>query len=409
MKVLCKILAVCSLLVSAQAFAAVEPARSSKADILQSLFYDALTGRLQEPHAEELGNVQDCAALYSVDNIEIMIRAGYKIHHCNNVNERAIKGHFNGQRELFEAEMIACAVLESQRDTLSCYADAVLNLFSQGNAQVARQDYRRRKACIFREVTEAVVKLNEATTELENCLSQQPPQNSTVLPSQNTTSGEPGWNTTHWPNTNTTPNFTTIATTPFPPCNTTWYPTNSTEGPWGGNTTANPWWPTNSTADPWWPTNSTANPWWPTNSTADPWRPTNSTANPWWPTNSTADPWWPTNSTELPWGGNSTYNPWFPANQTVGGNTTYNPWFPTNSTAGPWTGNSTYNPWWPTNSTQVPSYNSTQGPWLGNSTTEAPRWNTTTPSWNYTTVAVSTTTETGNWFNHLLHELGDLF
>lgn len=88
-------------------------------------FFDAITGRLQEPQASEVSNLEECTALYTVDNIEILVTAGYKIRRCSHVDSRATEGHFDGQKELFEGELIGCSFRESQRDTLACYADAV--------------------------------------------------------------------------------------------------------------------------------------------------------------------------------------------------------------------------------------------------------------------------------------------
>ncbi|XP_050744091.1 mucin-2 isoform X12 [Drosophila biarmipes] len=383
MEVPCKILTVCLLLVGAQAFEAIQPAKSSKELTWQSHFFDALTGNLQEPQADELISLEDCTALYTVDNIEILLTAGYKIRRCNNVGSRDIERYLEREdavytKHNFEGELISCR-------TSDCFVDTVLNLFS--SVRRNRYDHRRRRACIIRELEKAFVKLDAASIALNDCLAQaqpQPPQNSTVPPPpQNTTASGPGGNSTQWPSTNTTPNFTTTA---IPP----WWGNNTSEGPSGNTTTLPPWWGNNTTNGP-----------WGNNSTEGPWGNNNTTLPPWWGNNSTNGPWG-NNSTEGPWGNNTTLPPWW------GNNSTNGPWG-NNSTEGPWgNNNTTLPPWWGNNTTVGPIFNSTTdgpisnttaNPWLGNST-QGP-WNSTT--------ADGTTTTKGNWFDHLMSELGNLF
>nr|XP_039147646.1 armadillo repeat-containing X-linked protein 4 isoform X39 [Drosophila simulans] len=427
MEVPCKILAVCLLLVGAQAFAAAEATSSSKELTWQSLFYDAVTGKLQEPLAEELIEFEECTALYTVENIEILLKAGYKIRRCGKVESKDIERYLERQdafytKRTFERELVTCALRESHHDNRQCYVDTVLNLFS--SVRPYRYDRRRYSACIFREVEKAVIKLNAASIALANCIAQSqpqplPPQNSTLPPPpQNSTTEGPWWgNTTTqgpwWGNTTTQGPWWGNTTTQGP-----WWGNTTTEGPWWGNTTTQgPWWGNTTTQGPWWGNTTTQGPWWGNTTTQGPWWGNNSTEGPWWGNNSTEGPWWGNNSTQGPWwGNNSTEGPWW------GNNSTQGPWWGNNSTQGPWWGNnSTEGPWW-TNTTQTPpiwnsttlgpNFNSTEGPWIGNST-QGPVNTTTTPWWNNTTASWSTTTDRstteGNWFDHLMNEIGNLF
>ncbi|XP_034652528.1 uncharacterized protein LOC117891265 isoform X2 [Drosophila subobscura] len=316
MEVLCKILAVCTLLVSAQAFVAVEPASSSELS-WKSLFFDALVGNSDELQAAgSLGSLEECTAIYTVENVEILLSAGYKIRRCVKVAEKDIRSFLKDAthtKKEFERELRSCR----SRD---CYVDSIMNLFS--SVRLSRHDYRRSRHCILKEVEQALVQLDRASIVLANCLAdQQPPQNSTLPP--------PIWNTTH-----TTPNWN---------WNTTSGPNlNTTEGPWWNNTTAGPNW--NTTEGPWWG-NTTSGPNWNTTQ----WPNTNTTPN--W-TLSTPVPNW--NTTQGPWGNNGT---------TLGPNwntTVLEPQW--NSTNGiPQNRTTTEGPQWNATTTEEPA--TTQGNW----------------------------------------------
>ncbi|EDW32226.1 GL11525 [Drosophila persimilis] len=290
MEVLCKILAVCSLLVSAQAFVAVEPASSSELS-WKSLFFDALVGNSNELQAAgALSSLEECTAIYTVENIEILLTASYKIRRCIRVDEKDIRRYLKQDdathtRKSFERELLSC----SRRD---CYVDSILNLFS--SVRLSRHDYRRSRHCILKEVEQALIQLDRASIVLANCLAeQQPSQNSTLPP--------PIWNTTH-----TTPNWNWNNTTSGPSGNTTEWPwwSNTTAGP-NVNTTQGPWWG-NTTSGP--SGNTTEWPWW-SNTTAG--SNVNTTHGPWWGnTTSRSKPQWNRTTTDRPqWNRTTTDRP----------------------------------------------------------------------------------------------------
>ncbi|XP_033252188.1 uncharacterized protein LOC117191426 [Drosophila miranda] len=351
MEVLCKILAVCSLLVSAQAFVAVEPASSSELS-WKSLFFDALVGNSNELQAAgALSSLEECTPIYPVENIEILLTASYKIRHCIRVDEKDIRRYLKKEdathtRKSFERELLSC----SRRD---CYVDSILNLFS--SVRLSRHDYRRSRHCILKEVEQALIQLDRASIVLANCLAeQQPSQNSTLHP--------PIWNTTR-----TTPN---------------WNWNNTTSGP-SGNTTQWPWW-SNTTAGS--NVNTTQGPWWGNTTAGGPnWNTTQ------WPNTNTTPHW--TLSTPQP-NLNTTQGPW-------GNNTTIGPNLNTTILELQW--NSTDRPQWNRTTTDRPQWNRT--------TTDRPQSNRTTtdrPQLNETTTEAPATTE-GNWWDQLFHNIGSLF
>lgn len=89
-----------------------------------------MTGKLQEPLAEDLIEFEECTALYTVDNIEILLKAGYKIRRCGKVQSKDIDRYLERQdavytKRNFERELVTCALRESHHDNRQCYVDTV--------------------------------------------------------------------------------------------------------------------------------------------------------------------------------------------------------------------------------------------------------------------------------------------
>ncbi|XP_023032071.1 mucin-5AC isoform X4 [Drosophila willistoni] len=393
MEVLCKLLVVCSLLFSAQAFTAAEPNTNSVSNGFgwEHLLFDAITGNLELTNVTQL---DVCTEIYTLKNIEILLTAGWEIRRCGRIDEglfRRYLKHRNAlaEKEKFQYELLNCARSEvSHRSAHDCYADWVMTLL--GSVRPVQRDYWQKRQCVVRELEKTISRLASASESLANCLAGADPP--APLPPQNSTIAPPSWNTTEGP----------------------WW-NNSTASPPQWNTTALPPQLNTTTDRPWW-NNSTEGPWW-NNSTASPPQLNTTASPPQW--NTTTDrPWW-NNSTEGPWWNNSTASP-PQLNTTLPqlNTTTDRPWW-NNSTEGPWWNNSTASPplwntttdgpWGNNTSSSRPQWNTTTvGPWGNRTTTSAPQGNSTSgPQWNVTTtVSPPSTTTRGNWLEQLLHDLG---
>lgn len=111
-----------SLWVYPQTNSGAEPAYGNDVTLGNYLF-DAITGELQLPEPGVLGILNECAAIYTVRNVEILIIAGIKIRQCNNVDEGLLQNYLQGSRSAhlkiaFQEQVIACS-------TRKCYADQV--------------------------------------------------------------------------------------------------------------------------------------------------------------------------------------------------------------------------------------------------------------------------------------------
>jgi len=69
--------------------------------------------------------LEECTALYTVDNIEILLTASYKIRRCNNVESRDIERYLERHDAIytkhnFERELLSCHTRDCYVDTVSC-------------------------------------------------------------------------------------------------------------------------------------------------------------------------------------------------------------------------------------------------------------------------------------------------
>lgn len=94
------------------------------------MLFDALTGNLPEAQTYENASLEDCTSLYTVENIEILLTAGYKIRHCANLDSKDIRRYLESNdflytKAIFEGELFSCLLLDSRQQTRECYAETV--------------------------------------------------------------------------------------------------------------------------------------------------------------------------------------------------------------------------------------------------------------------------------------------
>lgn len=94
------------------------------------MLFDALTGNIPEPQAYENVTLDDCTSLYTVENIEILLKAGYKIRRCFDLDSKDIRRYLESNdflytKAIFEGELFSCLLLDSRRKTRECYAETV--------------------------------------------------------------------------------------------------------------------------------------------------------------------------------------------------------------------------------------------------------------------------------------------